>query len=256
LQDSVNKLVDGLNAAVEANEEDFKTVQVVVAPTFVHIPIVMQKLNPLIKVAAQDLHFTHSGAYTGEVSADQLKDLGVEWVIIGHSERRAGTSSNYGVMAFESPERVQWKVSYALSRGMSVIICCGETLHERKAEVSIDICKTQLWPVVRACPNAEEWERIVIAYEPVWAIGTGVSASKEDAEVVHSGIRTWLAKEVSKEVAQKVRIQYGGSVSPKNCVDLAQASDIDGFLVGGAALAADSFASIVSAGARFGRNEA
>ena len=176
-------------------------------------------------------------------------------MIIGHSERRAGTASNYGVMAFESPERVQWKVSYALSRGMKVIICCGETLHERKAEVSIDICKTQLWPVVRAIHSAEEWKRIVIAYEPVWAIGTGVSASKADAEVVHAGIRSWLAKEVSKEVASNVRIQYGGSVSPKNCMDLAQATDIDGFLVGGASLVAESFASIISAGAKFGRNE-
>lgn len=158
-------------------------------------------------------------------------------------------------MAFESPERVQWKVSYALSRGMNVIVCCGETIHERKAEVSIDVCKQQLWPVVRACPKSEEWDRIVIAYEPVWAIGTGKSATKEDAEVVHAGIREWLAKEVNPAVASKVRIQYGGSVNPKNAPSLAQAPDIDGFLVGGAALQANSFAQIVAAGAQLGRQE-
>jgi len=199
------------------------------------------------QVAAQDLHFTHSGAYTGEVSADQLIDLGVEWVIIGHSERRAGTSSNYGVMAFESPERVQWKASYALARGMNVIVCCGETRQERKSGQTLEICKRQLWPLVRACPLAAHWDRIVIAYEPVWAIGTGESASKEDAEEVHKGIRDWLAKEVSSEVAATVRIQYGGSVVPENAVKLTQGPNIDGFLVGGSALQASAFSGIVAA---------
>ena len=171
-------------------------------------------------------------------------DFGISWVILGHSERRANEASGYGVMANESSKLVATKTAYAISKGMNVIACIGETLEEREAGRTLDVCKEQLAPIVKAL-SVKDWDKVVLAYEPVWAIGTGKSATKEDAQSVHEGIRGYLASAVSPEVAAAVRIQYGGSVKPNNCAELGAQLDIDGFLVGGASLDAKSFASIV-----------
>jgi len=243
-QDSVSELVSGLNAAVKENPDFFDRVDVIVAPPMLHLAAVKSSLNPAIKVAAQNCHFGGTGAFTGEVSADQLVDFGIEWVILGHSERRATPESGYGLMGNESDELVAKKVKYAVSKGLNVMACIGETLEEREAGETLDVCKRQLKAMADVLTE-EEWSQIVIAYEPVWAIGTGKSATKEDAQAVHMGIRGFLAVAVSPEVAASTRIQYGGSVSPANCAELGAQPDIDGFLVGGASLKAASFKDIV-----------
>eukprot|EP00192_Tetraselmis_astigmatica_P011067 CAMPEP_0117681548 /NCGR_PEP_ID=MMETSP0804-20121206/19052_1 /TAXON_ID=1074897 /ORGANISM="Tetraselmis astigmatica, Strain CCMP880" /LENGTH=348 /DNA_ID=CAMNT_0005491335 /DNA_START=31 /DNA_END=1077 /DNA_ORIENTATION=+ len=241
---SVTELVNGINQAVKDDKDFFEKVDVIVAPPMLHLAAVKSAIDPAVKVAAQNCHFTGNGAYTGEVTADQLADFGIEWVIVGHSERRADPASGYGVMANESSELVAKKTAYAISKGLNVIACIGETLEQREAGATLDVCKEQLAPIVAALSEAD-WDKVVLAYEPVWAIGTGKSATKEDAQTVHEGIRGYLATAVSPEVASAVRIQYGGSVKPDSAADLGAQLDIDGFLVGGAALAADSFQAIV-----------
>mmetsp|Transcript_8981 Transcript_8981/g.16171 ORF Transcript_8981/g.16171 Transcript_8981/m.16171 type:complete len:356 (-) Transcript_8981:30-1097(-) len=241
---SLAQLVSEINAAAEADPDFFHKVDVIVAPPMLHLAAVLQSIHPSVKVAAQNCHFTGNGAYTGEVSADQLVDFGIDWVIIGHSERRAEPSSGYGVMANESSELIAKKTAYAISKGLNVIACIGETLEEREAGATLDVCKQQLAPIVEAL-SEEDWEKVVLAYEPVWAIGTGKSATKEDAQAVHEGIRGYIAAAVSPEVAAAVRIQYGGSVKPENCADLGAQADIDGFLVGGASMKGESFKDIV-----------
>lgn len=243
-QASVSELVSGLNKAVKDSPEFFDKVEVIVAPPLLHLAAVKTSLNPKIKVAAQNCHFGGTGAFTGEVAADQLVDLGIEWVILGHSERRATPESGYGLMGNESNELVAKKVKYAVSKGLNVMACIGETLDQREAGSTLDVCKAQLKAIADVL-TVEEWSKIVIAYEPVWAIGTGKSATKEDAQAVHAGIRGFLAVAVSPDVAANTRIQYGGSVSPDNCSDLGAQPDIDGFLVGGASLKAVSFKDIV-----------
>jgi len=244
--ESVSELVGSLNAAVEAHEDFFTNCEVIVAPPMLHLAAVHKTMNPLIKVAAQDVHFAGNGAYTGEVSADMLINFGLEWVITGHSERRAAPATGYGVMADESSELIARKTKYALDKGLNVILCIGETLEDREAGNTLAVCKEQLAPAVELL-SPEDWSRVVLAYEPVWAIGTGKSATKEDAQDTHEGIRSYLAVAVSPEVASALRIQYGGSVKPENAGELAMQPDIDGFLVGGAALMAESFATIVGA---------
>lgn len=243
-QASLAELVAGINESVARSPEFFKNVDVIVAPPMLHLAAVLKRINPAVKVAAQNCHFGGTGAYTGEVSADQLVDFGIEWVIIGHSERRATPASGYGVMANESSELVAKKVKYAISKGMKVIACIGETLAEREAGNTLEVCKDQLKPIC-ALLSEDEWANVVLAYEPVWAIGTGKSATKDDAQKVHEGIRGFLAAAVSPNVAAATRIQYGGSVSPANAAELGAQLDIDGFLVGGASLKSSSFRDIV-----------
>lgn len=241
---SLNELVAGINKTVEAQPEFFDKVDVIVAPPMLHLAAVLKRINPKVKVAAQNCHFGGNGAYTGEVSADQLVDFGIEWVILGHSERRATPESGYGIMANESSELVAKKTAYAISKGLNVIACIGETLSEREAGRTLEVCKEQLKPIC-AVLKPEDWSKVVLAYEPVWAIGTGKSATKEDAQKVHEGIRGYLATAVNPEVAAAVRIQYGGSVNPANCAELGAQLDIDGFLVGGASLKAATFKDII-----------
>jgi len=217
---STEELVKTLNdAKLDSN------VEVVVAPTFVHIPLVKAALSNNISVAAQNCWVKGTGAYTGEVSADILADLGLKWVILGHSERRA--------LLKESSEFVAEKTSYALGKGVGVILCCGETLEEREADKTTAVVVEQLSAVA---DKVKEWSQVVIAYEPVWAIGTGKVATPQQAEDMHAEIRKWLSSSVSDSAAQATRIIYGGSVSAKNCKELAQCPNIDGFLVGGASL--------------------
>ena len=176
-------------------------------------------------MAAQNVFDKPNGAFTGELSVSQLKDSSIDWVILGHSERRT-------VLA-ESDDTVASKTKYATENGVSVIWCCGESLEQREAGQTLSHIASQL-AALKA--RVSDWSRIVVAYEPIWAIGTGKVATTEQAQEVHANIRQWLAKEVSQQVADDTRILYGGSVSEKNCKELSKEQDIDGFLVGGASL--------------------
>ena len=166
-----------------------------------------------------------NGAFTGEISVEQLKENDISWSLTGHSERR--------VILGEEDDFVARKTKAALDGGLGAILCVGETLEQREANKTIEIVTRQLRAVVE---RTKDWSKIVVAYEPVWAIGTGKVATTEQAQEVHAAIRHWLAKNVSKDAAEKTRIIYGGSVSNKNCKELAKQPDIDGFLVGGASL--------------------
>ena len=179
------------------------------------------------------------GAFTGEISGEQLKDFDVNWVLIGHSERRS--------IYAETDAQVATKVQQAQEIGLNSIVCIGETPAQREAGETNDILKTQLEAFKS---SVKDWNRIVIAYEPLWAIGTGKTATPEIAQDAHSFIRSWLSENVSEEVSAKIRIQYGGSVNGKNAGDLFKQPDIDGFLVGGAALKPDFLEIIAAANAR------
>lgn len=211
-------------------------VDVVISPTFLHIDSVMDQLNRPFMVAAQDCSQTSQGAYTGDVAADQLRDIGLKWVVLGHSERRKYHANTNQVVATKTVQ--------ALKAGLKVILCIGELLEDRKAGRTLNVVFEQL-NAVAAAISVKDWQNIVIAYEPVWAIGTGAVASPEQAQEVHAQIRVWLEKMVSRDAALTTRIIYGGSVKPKNCVSLIKQRDIDGFLVGGAAKSASKLLSII-----------
>nr|AZL94309.1 triosephosphate isomerase [Nephromyces sp. MMRI] len=209
------------------------SVDVVIFPTFIHIDNAVNTLSANYVVGAQNCSITNDGAFTGEVSAAMLKDIGATWVLCGHSERR----QLYG----ETNEIVADKMAKVLSTGLKAVVCIGETLEERQAGKTLEVCKTQLGAIFA---KVSDWSKIVIAYEPIWAIGTGVVASPETAQEVHEELRNLLSKEVSAEVASATRIVYGGSVNAANSTDLISKADIDGFLVGGASLKPE-FAQIV-----------
>lgn len=204
---------------------NFDAVEVIVAPLSIHIPLVQSLLKPEISISAQNSSLTAPGAFTGEIAPSQLKDLGVNWTIIGHSERRN--------LYNENDEIVQKKVANAQNAGLSVIACIGENLQERDSGVTFDVVTKQL---VALKEGVLDWASIVVAYEPVWAIGTGKVASPEQAQEVHAMIRQWLGNNVSAEVAQRTQVIYGGSVTDANCAALIALEDVDGFLVGGASL--------------------
>lgn len=187
-------------------------------------------------VAAENCHFKDSGAYTGEVSVEMLKEIGVEWVILGHSERR----QYFG----ETDETVNAKMLQVLKNDMTPIVCVGETLEQYEAGTTKDVVKTQTVAAFKdVCPKCAS--RVVIAYEPVWAIGTGKTATNEIAQDVCAYIRTVVADLYDQEVADKVRIQYGGSVKPAGLKTLLEQPDIDGALVGGASLQVDSYKAMI-----------
>jgi triosephosphate isomerase len=202
----------------------------------VHIAQVQNSLRKDFHIASQNL-VTDNGAFTGEVSADQVKDLGLSWVILGHSERR----TLYG----ETDEVVAKKTKKALSVGLNVIACLGETLQEREGNNTNQVITRQLKAIADAVEN--NWSQVVIAYEPVWAIGTGKVATKEQAQEAHLVLRNWLKENVSQDAADNTRILYGGSVKGDNAGTLIKEQDIDGFLVGGASLTAD-FIKILQSG--------
>ena len=210
--------------------------EVVLAPPFTALYAVAEAAKGTnIEVAAQDLYWEDKGAYTGEVSAPMLKDAGCKYVIIGHSERR----QYFG----ETDETVSKKVTAALKHGLTPIICVGESLEERERGITEQVVRTQTQAALQGI-DADTAAGLIIAYEPVWAIGTGKTASDEDAQSVIAYIRS-VIKEIVGEAADKVRIQYGGSVKPANTAGLMAQPDIDGALVGGASLEPDSFAGIV-----------
>ncbi|MEG1552583.1 MAG: triose-phosphate isomerase [Kiritimatiellia bacterium] len=213
-------------------------VEVVVCVPFVDIPAAAEALKgSSIALGAQNMHWKESGAYTGEISAAMLKDLGVSYVILGHSERRQYFA--------ETDETVNLKLKAALAANLIPIVCVGETLQEREDGKMQEMIVRQVTAALAGCQN--EFVKIVIAYEPVWAIGTGKTATSTQAQEVHALIRATLAK-MNALTADKVRIQYGGSMKPNNAAELMSKPDIDGGLIGGAALMADSFAEIVAAG--------
>ncbi|KAK4765447.1 hypothetical protein SAY86_026537 [Trapa natans] len=229
-KESITKLVSDLNSATLEPDVD-----VVVSPPFVYLDLVKSSLTDRIDVSAQNSWISKGGAFTGEISVEQLKDIGCKWVILGHSERRH--------IIGETDEFIGKKAAYALNQGLGVIACIGELLEEREAGKTSEVCFKQLKAYADAIPS---WDAVVIAYEPVWAIGTGKVATPLQAQEVHVACRDWLKKNVSAEVASKTRIIYGGSVNGSNCAELAKQEDIDGFLVGGASLKGPDFATIVN----------
>ncbi|RMD41969.1 hypothetical protein DV735_g3149, partial [Chaetothyriales sp. CBS 134920] len=219
---SIKDIVQNLSSAkLDPNTE------VVIAPPALYLLLTREHASPNIGVAAQNVYDKGNGAFTGEISVAQLKDSNITWAILGHSERRTLLREDDGFVAS--------KTKAALDGGLGVILCIGESLEEREKNVTVDVVTRQL-KAVNDVIGADGWKNVVIAYEPIWAIGTGKVATTEQAQEVHAAIRKWLAESVSKEVAENTRIIYGGSVTDKNSRDLATQPDVDGFLVGGASL--------------------
>ena len=213
-------------------------VEVVVGPPFSALYAVIEACrDSYIGVAAQNMHYEEEGAFTGEVSGAFLKDMGCRYVIIGHSERRQYFN--------ETDESVNKKVAKALKYGVIPIMCVGETLPERESDQTFEVIERQLGNGLPAMDSSQA-KKLIIAYEPVWAIGTGKTASPEQAEEVHLFIRNFLSKVFGDDVADAIRLQYGGSVKPENAAELMSQPNIDGALVGGASLKADSFARIIN----------
>jgi triosephosphate isomerase len=213
--------------------------EVIIAPPFTNL---LASINALkgssIKVAAQNMHFAESGAYTGEVSAAMLKSIGVETVILGHSERRAYFN--------ESDDLLAKKVDTAFAHEMRVIFCFGEELKDRKSGNENSVVKSQIKKALFHLPEAA-WSQIVLAYEPVWAIGTGETATPDQAQDMHAFIRKTLANAYAQSLADSVSILYGGSVKSSNAEEIFSKTDVDGGLIGGAALDAEHFTAIVNA---------
>lgn len=212
---------------------------VVVCPTAVCLPGVIDAVQGSnVKVGAQNVHFKESGAYTGEIAANMLTDIGAEYVIIGHSERR----QYFG----ETDETVNLRTKAALAGGLKPIVCVGESLAEREAGIMDDTVRRQTKLALLGIEKADA-EKVIIAYEPIWAIGTGKTATAEQADEVCGIIRETVAKLYGNETAEKIRIQYGGSMNAKNAAELLSKPNIDGGLIGGASLKPDDFAVIIGA---------
>jgi len=229
------ELIANINAC------DTAKCDVYVCPSPLHVALCTGKFTNGAEVAPQNCNFAGTGAYTGEMAVDQMADMGVKWVLLGHSERRG----EFGLPTpKESNALLATKLAYVLEKGLNCVFCIGEPLPIREKGIGAVTaeCIKQLTDVKGMLDPA----RVVIAYEPVWAIGTGVTASPEQAQETHKAIREWIAKEVSPSVAAGIRIQYGGSANAKNAPDLSAMPDIDGFLVGGASLKPE-FAQIVAA---------
>jgi triosephosphate isomerase (TIM) len=223
--------------ALKASISNVSGVEVAVAPPFTALHAVSRELSGTpIRVAAQNLFWEEKGAFTGEISPGMIKDAGCDYVIIGHSERR----QFFG----ETDETVQRRMKTALASGLKPILCVGETLQEREAGKTFAVIERQIEGGLREL-GGQGLESLVVAYEPVWAIGTGKTATPEQAEEVHRFIRRKLETRVSRPFAERVRIQYGGSVTPENVKGLMSQENIDGALVGGASLKEETFARIV-----------
>ncbi|MDV7140810.1 triose-phosphate isomerase [Maribacter sp. TH_r10] len=229
---------EALLAEVSAKLPD-TTAKVMVAPTFVNLASAVNQLeDSTIEVIAQNMHFAESGAYTGEISADMLLNIGINTVILGHSERRA----YFG----ETDEILEKKVKAALAKNMKVMFCFGEELADRKSDNHFKVVESQLKNALFGL-DASAWSSIILAYEPVWAIGTGETASPEQAQEMHAFVRKTIAAAFDQNIADNVSILYGGSVKPSNAEEIFSKPDVDGGLIGGAALVADDFIAIVKA---------
>ena len=216
-------------------------VDVAVAPPFVYLKAIADTLGgSAIGVGSQNMYFEDNGAFTGEISSAMLKDVGCTFAILGHSERRH--------VLGETDELINRKVVKALADGLDVILAVGELLEEREADKTMDVVSRQI-KIGLTGVSAADMARVTVAYEPVWAIGTGVTATPDQAQDVHAQIRALLAEMYDGDVAAATRIQYGGSVKPDNAAELLALPDVDGALVGGAALKVDAFMGIITAGA-------
>jgi triosephosphate isomerase (TIM) len=227
----ISELKKGVNDQTKAT--------VIVCPPFTSLETAQTLLkDSLIKFGAQNMHFEESGAFTGEISPSMLKSVNCEYVILGHSERR----TIFG----ETDQIINKKIKTAIKHGLKPIFCIGETLEEREKGITFEVCERQVRFGLEGLTEAE-LSTMILAYEPVWAIGTGKTASNEQAQEVHAFIRRLVAKLLSDSFAQNLVIQYGGSVKPENAKELLAQPDIDGALVGGACLKADSFLKIIEA---------
>ena len=234
---TTNKFIKSLKKSVD--KLPLKNTRVIIAPTFVNLSSAVEKVEKSnIEVVAQNMHQATFGAFTGEISADMLKAVGVNTVILGHSERR--TYFN------ETDQALAEKVNTILEKGMETIFCFGELLEDRKSDNHFEVVESQLKNALFHL-EAKDWKSIILAYEPVWAIGTGETASPEQAQEMHAFIRSIIEKKYNKEVAEKVSILYGGSVKPANAEEIFSKPDVDGGLIGGAALKVDDFTAIIAA---------
>jgi triosephosphate isomerase len=233
---NISESIDLANSVKKALY-DVEEVEIVLCPPFTSLSDVNEiVMESNIALGAQDVYWEKEGAFTGEVSSSMLKNAGCTYCIVGHSERR----QFFG----ETNETVSKKAKALLKEGLKPIICVGEKLEERKANKTFDVVKDHIVNSLKGLTK-EDMANVVIAYEPVWAIGTGLTATKEQAQEVHKYIRGLLKEMFGDAVAKSVQIQYGGSVKPENIKELIQQEDVDGALVGGASLKADSFAMIV-----------
>jgi len=229
------ELANGLKR--ELFDLDSQSIDIVVCPPFTVLTEVYEVIaDSNIQLGAQDVYWELQGAFTGEVSPSMLKDLGCEFVIIGHSERR----QHFG----ETNESVNKKLKAALENNLTPIVCVGETLSEREGALTFKVLDDHIQNGLKDI-GAEDLLKIVIAYEPVWAIGTGKTATAQQAQEAQKYIRDLLTKMYNRDISEDIRIQYGGSVKPENIVDLISQQDVDGALVGGASLEVKSFAEIV-----------
>ncbi|MFS4493799.1 triose-phosphate isomerase [Maribacter sp. 2308TA10-17] len=229
---------DALLSALSAKLPDTQA-EVMVAPTYVNLNSSVRHLeSSTIQVIAQNMHFAANGAYTGEISADMLLNIGIDTVIIGHSERRA----YFG----ETDEILAKKVAAAIAKDMRVMFCFGEELEDRKSGNHFNVVESQLKNALFSL-DTKAWSKIILAYEPVWAIGTGETASADQAQEMHAFIRKTITEAYDPSIANNVSILYGGSVKPANAEEIFSKSDVDGGLIGGAALNADDFVAIIKA---------
>ena len=214
-------------------------VKVMIAPSFPFLKTAVDQLKDVnIEVAAQNINDNKSGAFTGEVSIDMLKSIGVDSTLIGHSERRA--------YYYEDDELLLKKINIALEFNMNVIFCFGEELKDRKSNSHFQVVKSQLDNTVMKL-DSKSWNKLVLAYEPVWAIGTGETASADQAQEIHEFVRNHISEKFNNDIANNVSILYGGSVKPSNAVEIFSKNDVDGGLIGGAALNASDFTEIIKA---------
>lgn len=236
-----NTIEEGVNLAKEVKElvasKSDNGVKIVLGTPFVHITEVQKTVaGSRISVSAQNCAVEAKGAYTGEVSAQMIKSTGAEYVIIGHSERRAYYGEDNAILLR--------KTKLALENGLTPIFCCGEVLEERESGRHFDVVNKQLEETIFTL-SAEDYSKIVIAYEPVWAIGTGKTASSAQAQEIHQFIRTLIARKFNNEIAQNTSILYGGSCNAQNAKELFANADVDGGLIGGASLKAKDFVEII-----------
>ena len=231
------ELINELKPLVEGADCD-----VVICVPFTNLETALNETaGTNIKVGAQNCHFETSGAYTGEISAGMLKELGVEYVILGHSERRQYFA--------ETNSTVNLRLKAALKENLNVIVCVGETLDERENGITSEIVSMQIKTALKDV-STEQMQNIIVAYEPVWAIGTGRTATADQAAEVCGTIRNVVSEIFDVDVSKKLTIQYGGSMNPKNCDELLSKEDVDGGLIGGASLKAKDFAAIVDSASK------
>ena len=237
-EDSIKLAKDIESKAANLN---LNNTRVIVAPTFVNLKGVKDSLgNASVEVVAQNMHQAKNGAYTGEISAEMLQRIGIETVVLGHSERR--TYFN------ETDEALAEKINTVLENNMEAIFCFGEVLEDRKSDNHFNVVESQIKKALFHLKDTD-WKSIVLAYEPVWAIGTGETASPEQAQDMHAFIRNLIASQYGDAIANNVSILYGGSVKPSNAQEIFSKPDVDGGLIGGAALNVDDFMGIVTAAA-------